>query len=198
MKDLWEQPTSLNIPAHIRALATTALRAAHEGHRDECIGPLTDWLAENIPMLAPFVRNTPGRATKHAWRSVKVDDRVLLTRPEAWTAAQLVILEVLAYNSFDPGTDDPVTHIIEEGRNASFGSFVVDTEMGRMELFYDPIPPRGDPLPGQHTVSPPLNAMVRVVWQDNVVIGRLNRIQIRTESPTVRIDLMITTSNVSP
>jgi len=115
MKDLWEQPASLDIPAHIRALATTALRAARVGHRDECIGPLADWLAENIPMLAPFVRNTPGRAAKHIWRSIKVDNRVLLTRPEAWTVAQLVILEVLAYNSFDPGTDEPVTNVIEDG-----------------------------------------------------------------------------------
>lgn len=51
MKDLWEQPASLDIPAHIRALATTALRAAREGHRDECIGPLADWLGHMVRVV---------------------------------------------------------------------------------------------------------------------------------------------------
>jgi len=67
-----------------------------------------------------------------------------------------------------------------------------------MNLSYDPIP-RGDPLPwtaGSHTVSPPLNAMVMVVWQDNIVVGRLDRIQIRAEPPTIRIGIAIATSNV--
>lgn len=121
-REFWDPPVGVTIPDHIRALAEAVLTSDQLPPPNlDSSGPLSDWVAENIPMLAPFIQPVPPAAKR--FRSVRVGGAVL-TRHEAWLAARLVVLEILARNSYDPDGPPPgrtsgTKHAVQDRHNAS-------------------------------------------------------------------------------